>query len=51
MEPKSLVIDVPLDWEINKIKCLMVRMIPKLEFDMFVFKHDNEELDGNSVLR
>jgi hypothetical protein len=42
MEPQSLLLEVPLDWEINKIKCLLVKTIPKLEFDMFAFHHDGQ---------
>ena len=40
MEPKSLSLSAPLHWEINKLKCLLCNMIPKLEFGMVSLRHD-----------
>lgn len=51
MEPKSLAVTVPLDWEINKIKCLLCTSIPKLEFGMVRFQHDEEDLAGTLTLQ
>lgn len=51
MEPQSLLLDVPLDWQINKIKCLLTKMLVKLQFDMFHFHHDNQEIPGNLLLK
>jgi len=30
MQPKSLELIVPLEWEVNKIKCLLISKVPTL---------------------
>ena len=50
MEPKSISLVVPLEWEINKIKCMLCNMIPKLEFGMVSLRHDGVEIPGELTL-
>jgi hypothetical protein len=50
MEPKSLELVVPLEWEVNKIKCLLISKVPTLEFGKFHFTHDGEQIPGRYSL-
>ena len=37
----------PSHWSINKLKCLLCCEIPKLEFNRFELKHEEELLEGS----
>lgn len=47
----KLQFDIPLNWSINKLKCLITTQVPALNFDEFELSHHSKLLRGNFVLK
>jgi hypothetical protein len=50
MEPKSLCIEVPLNWELAKIKVMLMRMLPRFDFDSIHFLWKGGIISGATLV-
>lgn len=50
MEPKSLSIEVPVHWELAKIKVMLMRMVPRFDFDAFHFLWNGAIVSGSTLI-
>jgi hypothetical protein len=46
----SLRIEIPKHWTVNKLKCLLVSEVPKIDFDKFELKHRDRLLEGTHLV-
>ena len=40
MEPKSLALSAPLNWDIGKVKCVLCQILPKIQWERIKLSHD-----------
>ena len=50
MEPKSLCIEVPLNWEFAKIKVMLMRLVPRFDFDAIHFLWKGGIIPGSTLV-
>lgn len=51
MELHTIHVTVPAKWSINKLKCLVVTLVPVFEFDAFAIAHRSYLLRGDYKLK
>ena len=51
MEPKSLLLDIPLHWTLQQLKCFLLKIIPTIDFNHLQFHlHPHSELTLEEIL-